>query len=131
MNRLLKTILLVSIFVLLIDATWIAAVMKDQYSRMIPVIQKESMVVRLLPTALSYLTIILSIVLFTMPYIDRTNRLMSSMYYGGILGALMYGMFSFTNYALIKNWSLTVVALDTVWGFILYSVVGYLTSYFM
>jgi uncharacterized membrane protein len=129
MNKFIKLFLIVSVLVLAIDGMWIAAVMKDQYSAMIPRIQKQPMVVRMLPTILSYLTIILSVVLFSLPNIDKSNRLVTSMMYGGVLGALMYGMFSFTNHALITNWSPVVVALDTVWGFVLYTLVSYIASY--
>ena len=86
---------------------------------------------RYIPVFLSYLTIILPIVLFIVPNIRKESRWKDSLFYGGVLGIFMYGMFSFTNYALIKNWTLEVVMLDTLWGGILYTLVSYIASFFV
>ena len=122
---------IVAFLAVTIDFMWIQLVMKDQYNKMIPDIQNDSMIVRILPTLLAYVTIILSILLFALPRISRESRIKDSLLYGGFLGVLMYGMFSFTNYAIISKWNMKVVLLDVMWGFILYSVVSYLSSLFM
>jgi uncharacterized membrane protein len=124
-----KILSIVSFFVITIDFIWIQLVMKRAYANMISDIQKTSMMVRLIPTILSYITIILPIVLFVIPKITPERRVVDSLLYGGLMGFFMYGMFSFTNYALIKEWSIPVVILDTVWGTFLYSIVALLTSY--
>ena len=123
----LKIICIVTFLVLTIDIIWITLVMGKQYSIMIGDIQNTSMLIRLLPTILSYFTIIIPIVLFVIPRISKETILLDSIIYGGIMGFLMYGMFSFTNYALIRNWTVKVVLLDIVWGSFLYSIVSYLT----
>lgn len=38
---------------------------------------------------------------------------------GAILGALAYGTFEFTNFAILKDWSLTMVITDVLWGAVL------------
>ena len=126
-----KLLGIISFLTVTIDFLWIGLVMKDQYNKMIPDIQNDSMVVRLVPTLLSYLTIILSIILFAVPKISRISRLKDSLLYGGSLGLLMYGMFSFTNYAIIKKWTMKVALLDILWGFTLYTIVTYLSSLFV
>ncbi len=126
-----KLLGLVAFLAVTIDFFWIQLVMKDQYNKMIPDIQNDSMIVRILPTLLSYVTIVLSIFLFALPKVSREYRLKDSLLYGGALGMLMYGMFAFTNYAVINKWTFKVVMLDVVWGFILYSIVTYLSSLFM
>ena len=120
----------VAALVLIVDGIWIQWIMKDKYTELIPKIQGTKMVVRYFPALLSYLTIILPIILFSIPNIKANTRFTDSLFYGGLLGVCMYGMFSFTNYALISNWSLEVVALDTLWGGFLYTVVAYLSSLF-
>ena len=37
-----------------------------------------------------------------------------------ILGMFVYGVFAWTNYSLLKNWSFRVAVIDTVWGGILF-----------
>lgn len=119
----------VSFLVLVIDFSWIQWIMKAKYAEMIPKIQKSPLTIRYIPVLLSYLTIILPIVFFSVPNIRKESRWKDSLFYGGLLGVFMYGMFSFTNYALIKNWTLEVVFLDTVWGGILYTIVSYIASF--
>jgi uncharacterized membrane protein len=126
-----KILCLVSFLVITVDFVWIKLVMMKEYTNLISDIQKTSIVVRFIPTILSYLTIILPIVLFVIPKISKETRLQDSIIYGGLMGFFMYGMFSFTNYALIDRWSLRVVLLDTFWGFFLYSLVSYITSSFV
>ena len=124
-----KILSIVSFLVITIDFIWIQLVMKNAYNNMISDIQKTSMMIRLIPTILSYMTIILSIVLFVIPKIKPERRLLDSLVYGGLMGFFMYGMFSFTNYALIDKWSLKVVLLDTIWGAFLYAIVSLITSF--
>ena len=130
-ETLYKIISIVTFLVLTIDFIWIKLVMLDQYNSLIYNVQNRSLSLRLIPTMLSYITIILPIVLFVIPKLTKQRRVLDALVYGGIMGFLMYGMFSFTNYALIENWSVTVVLLDTIWGAILYSLVSLLTSYFL
>jgi uncharacterized membrane protein len=125
-----KNIALTTILVLLIDLIWIKLFMGREYEKMIYDIQKSELSIRPFFVFLSYTTIILPILLFTLPNIRSEHRFMDSMFYGGLLGLLMYGMFSFTNYSLIEKWSLRVVAMDTIWGFILYTIVSYIVSYY-
>lgn len=126
----IKKIILVALFVLVIDSLWIGLFIKNEYSRMILEIQKAPMRVRIIPTMITYLTIILPLVLFVIPNIKPKSRFLDSIYYGGLFGLFSYGMFSMTNYSIIDNWSLRVAILDTIWGFILFSLVSYFFSYF-
>lgn len=130
-ETLYKIISIVTFLVLTIDFIWIKLVMLDQYNSLIYNVQNKPLSLRFIPTMLSYITIILPIVLFVIPKLTPQRRVLNSLVYGGIMGVLMYGMFSFTNYALIQDWSFSVVLLDTIWGGVLYSLVSLLTSYLL
>lgn len=125
----IQQIALTSLLVLVIDLIWIKLVMKNEYERLIFDVQNKEMTVRPFSALLSYITIILPIVLFSLPNVRPEHRFSDSLLHGGVLGMMMYGMFSFTNHALIQEWSTRVVALDTVWGFVLYTIVTYLVSF--
>lgn len=127
----LKIICIVSFLVITIDFFWIKLYMSDQYNEMISSVQNTPMSVRLIPSLFAYIAIILPIVLFVIPKVSYLNRFTDSLLYGGIMGACIYGMFSATNYALIKNWSSKVLFLDTLWGAFLYFIVTYLTTSFL
>lgn len=43
-----------------------------------------------------------------------------------LLGLVIYGVYETTTYSILKNWKLTTVIIDTLWGGILF----YLTTYF-
>ena len=43
-----------------------------------------------------------------------------------LLGLVIYGVYETTTYAVLKNWKLQTVLIDTLWGGILF----YLTTYF-
>jgi uncharacterized membrane protein len=45
-----------------------------------------------------------------------------------VLGLLIYGVYELTNYALLKDWTLTVVVMDTLWGGVVFALTTYLTT---
>jgi len=131
MKRLWKDFSVISGLVLFFDLIWIQLVMKQKYVDLIPKIQRMPMKVKYMPALLSYLTIVLPILLFSIPNVRASQRLTDALFFGGVLGLCMYGMFSFTNYALIENWTIEVVLLDTLWGGFLYTLVTYLGSFLL
>ena len=50
-----------------------------------------------------------------------------SVYEAMILGLVIYGVYETTNYAILKNWKLTTVILDGLWGSILFGLTTYFT----
>ena len=48
--------------------------------------------------------------------------------YGGVYGLILYGMYEFTNYAILANWTLPMVIVDVIWGTFLCSVSSVLLS---
>ena len=130
MKPLLKLLALTAIL-LLLDGVWIQSFMAGQYQQMIPAIQGSPLTVRLFPSIIAYILIVASVYLLAYPHVRRANLIQDSMFYGGLLGLFVYGIFSYTNYAVIQNWSPFVAIMDTLWGFILYSVSVGTLVYFM
>lgn len=124
----IKQIALTSLLVLVIDLIWIKLLMKREYDKLIFDVQNKEMTVRPFSALLAYVAIITPIILFALPNIRPEHRLVDSLTYGGVLGMMIYGMFSFTNHALIQGWSTRVAVMDTAWGFVLYAIVTYLVS---
>lgn len=48
-----------------------------------------------------------------------------------LLGAGIYGVYELTNYSTLKDWSLFLVIMDTLWGGILFTLVTYLYNRFI
>ena len=47
-----------------------------------------------------------------------------------LLGLVIYGVYETTNYAILKNWKLEAVVLDTLWGSVLFALTTKITYYF-
>ena len=47
-----------------------------------------------------------------------------------LLGLVIYGVYETTNYAIIEKWTPQAVALDTLWGAILFTLTTKITYYF-
>ena len=43
-----------------------------------------------------------------------------------LLGILIYGVYESTNYAILKQWKWEMVAIDTLWGGVLFALTTYL-----
>ena len=46
-----------------------------------------------------------------------------------ILGAVIYGVYEGTSYALLKNWKISTVIVDTLWGGVLFGLTTFVTYY--
>lgn len=43
-----------------------------------------------------------------------------------LLGLVIYAVYEFTNYAVLKNWPLALVVMDTLWGGVLFASVTFI-----
>ena len=72
---------------------------------------------------------IASIIFINIPFIDsKTEIIKKSLLYSGLLGLFIYGIYSGTNLAVFQNYDIGPGLKDTLWGFILYTIVT--TTYF-
>ena len=39
-----------------------------------------------------------------------------SILYGALVGLVVYGIFNLVNYSMLKQWSISIVLMDTIWG---------------
>jgi uncharacterized membrane protein len=115
--------LLILIAIILVDLIWIQFVIKRDYSDMIKNIQKSPLNIRILPGVIVYLLMALYVLLFVLPFINKNNIVKDILYYGGLSGLITYGVFAFTNYSLLNDWTLKMTLMDTAWGFVLFSLV--------
>lgn len=49
----------------------------------------------------------------------RTGTNMQALWGGMVIGAMAYGTYEFTSYAIMRDWHLSMVATDLVWGTVL------------
>lgn len=96
-----------------IDYVYLNAI-KNYFQWQIQTIQNSPMKVNLWGAILCYLFLVAGLYYF----IIREKRGYLDAF---ILGLVIYGVFEATNYALFKDWALSTVAMDTIWGGVLFT----------
>lgn len=114
-------ILTVPVF-FLIDMLWLGAIARGFY--------REKLNAFLSPTVnwpaaiIFYLLFIIGIIFFAVLPGREKDSLFITALYGALFGFFTYATYDLTNLATLKNWPLSVVVVDILWGMVLCSVVA-------
>jgi uncharacterized membrane protein len=95
--------------------------MKGYFDKQIQSVQGSIPKMNYLGAALCYIFLIFGINYF----IIKPKKSVSDAF---LLGIIIYGVYETTNYALLKNWSMLTVIIDTLWGGILFAVTTYIVN---
>jgi uncharacterized membrane protein len=106
---------------LFLDYIWIGIIYKNKYMNAIASVQGSELSVRYGSAIVVYLAIATMIIVWVLPRVEavtknKSDLMMNSFKYGGLLGGLSYAIFNFTNNAIFKNWTLETAIVDTLWG---------------
>lgn len=96
-------------------------VMKGYFDNQIKMVQGSPIKMNYLGAALCYILLIIGINYF----IIKPRRSVSDAF---LLGIIIYGVYETTNYALLKNWSILTVIIDTLWGGLLFAATTYIIN---
>ena len=114
-------ILLISAIVLiLIDSVYLN-VMKGYFDNQVKSVQGSPMKINYLGAALCYIFLIVGLNYF----IIKPRKSVSDAF---LLGIIIYGVYETTSYALLKNWSILTVIIDTLWGGLLFAATTYIVN---
>jgi len=109
--RLFDTVILPGIILLVIDGIFLG-LNREMFKLQVAEVQRVVLEIKYLGVALCYAFLIFALYYFIIkdrkPVIDAL-----------ILGFVIYGVYETTTYALLKNWRLRTVMIDTLWGGIL------------
>lgn len=98
----------------IIDAVWLSTMLNVLY---VPVLGDQLIEsVRIAPAVAFYLMYTAGILFFAVRPALHEESSRSALVYGGLLGAMCYATYDLTNYATLKNWTLTVTVIDIVYG---------------
>ncbi len=109
-------------FVLLVDLLWLGVIMKNFYAQEIGGILKregQSLAPRWIPAILVYGLIPAGLVLFVRPQLGVDTTLLQTFVSGALFGLIVYGVYDFTNLAILDAWTLRVTLADIAWGCVL------------
>ncbi len=120
----LRPLLLAVPVTLVIDLLWLGVIAKDIYAKVIGSFMRAAPV---WPSALAvYLLIPLGLVLFVLPKADGDAG--KAALWGALFGLVLYGVYDFTNHALVKGWPFKIVVIDLVWGMVLCGLSAFLVQ---
>jgi uncharacterized membrane protein len=106
-------LLAVLVFVLLVDFLWLGVIAKRFYDKELKNFRSEK--VNYFSAVIVYVMIAFGIVFFVLSS-SRVEGYFSVFIFGAFFGLVVYGVYEFTNFALIKDWPLRVVLVDILWG---------------
>ena len=113
MNINIKDFIIIGIIVLVLDFIAFKLFITAHFSKLIKNIQHSEMTVNYFGAGIAYIFITLSIYLF----IIKPNL---SLFYAGLLGFFIYGIYETTNFAIFKDWTILTILIDSIWGGILF-----------
>ncbi len=111
-NLNVKGFIKIFIIFILIDLIWIKFIAGPKYSKMINDIQGEPMKIKYIPAIIVYVFMTVLFMLFSSQSNIRNF----------LLGFLSYGIYDFTNLALLNKFDKTFALLDALWGGVLFAV---------
>ncbi len=124
----IKTYIVSLIVIGIIDVPVISQVMSPMWKKMIEDIQVTPFTVKTYAAFVAYLLLALGLSMFSLPKIRKEHIFRDSVVYGGLLGIIIYGVFDFTNLAIIQKYNLKIALIDMVWGGILFTLSSYLAK---
>jgi uncharacterized membrane protein len=111
--ELIKILGLTGIVMLSLDAIYLSA-MRDMFEIQIAAVQRVALQFRPLGAVICYILLIAGLYYFIL----RTRRPISDAFF---LGIVIYGVYESTTYALLKQWKLKTMIMDTLWGGVLFA----------
>lgn len=100
---------------LFLDAVMLALVMKPLFLRHIAPLMLDN--IRVMPALLFYAAYVAGLVyLVSYPAMKSGGAVLLPAI---ILGAMAYGTYEFTNYAILRDWHWSMVVVDVAWGGVL------------
>jgi uncharacterized membrane protein len=104
--------------VLAIDLVWLLIIMKSFYVKQLTGFSRPE-VVPMWSAFLAWALIPLGVVLFV-DQVAKNNK--QTVIYGAAYGLILYGLYGFTNYAILANWTIFLLIVDVIWGTFLCSI---------
>lgn len=128
----IKTFLITAGSILVLDFVWLGLIVKGFNLRQLaPIgrIENGAFDMLIWPVVICYLMMPISMMLFSIPKSAAATSHLEAWLWGAALGFVIYGIYDFTNLAIIKNYPLKFALVDITWGTFLYGTVSWFVGY--
>ena len=125
----MKAFAAAAIAFLLIDIGWISLFLRDVYEAQLGSMMRPTASVP--AAALFYVCYIGAVLYLAVRPALAQRRIATAVLHGAALGAIAYGTYTLTNYAIFAQWSVFLVVSDIGWGTFLTAItaaIGYLVA---
>ena len=131
-TKLLISYALTFIVFFIVDMAWLGFIAKDLYKKYLGNFLSEQ--VNWTAAIVFYLLFVVGVFIFAiLPAVEK-DSLRVAITLGALFGFFTYATYDLTNLATLKNWPLSIVLIDIVWGAVLTGIVStagfYITKYF-
>ncbi len=119
-----KTFFIALLFIIVLDLLWVGFLANSFYKNEVRPILKldgESISPRWYAVVPVYMLLALGFALFVVPHASSTVQAAGL---GALLGLVIYGVYDFTNLALLASWTLRITLVDVAWGAVLGALVS-------
>jgi len=110
----LKAYIAATLVFLVVDIAWISLYVRGEYDAALGPMLSETPGVG--GALLFYVGYIAGILFFAVRPALADGRAKTALVNGALLGALAYGTYTLTNYAIFSAWTVTLVISDIAWG---------------
>lgn len=110
-----------------IDMVWLGLIARNFYKNQIGSLMKPD--VNWIAAILFYLLFLVGLVVFVISPALEKKEWMHALCSGALFGLITYATYDLTNLATLKNWPLTVVIVDMLWGSLLAASVSVITYF--
>jgi len=121
-GKLILAYLLTAVVFFAIDLTWLGLIAKNLYRKYLSGFLSDT--VNWTAAFIFYALFIVGIFIFSiLPAVEK-NSFSHAVVMGALFGFFTYATYDLTNLATLKNWPLTIVYIDIIWGTILTGLVA-------
>jgi uncharacterized membrane protein len=128
----MKSFAAAAITILILDFCWIGLLMSKFYQTQLGALLRFKSSGGLDPIWWAafavYIFLPLGIVVFVLPKAAGASATVAAQW-GFVFGLVVYGVYDFTSYSLLKTWPLTVTLVDLVWGSVLCAIASFVAAW--
>ncbi len=112
-------LLISALILVLLDGLYLKLI-RGLFTRQIKSVQGSELQMKLTPAIIAYIFLV-----FGLNYFIISKK--GSVKDAALLGLVIYAVYEFTNLSLLKNWTVTISVIDTLWGALLFGLTTWIT----